>query len=201
MRIIAGTYRSRILKTLKGLALRPTSDYLRETLFNVLGAGTLGSGVSGARFLDVFAGTGAVGIEALSRGAGEVVFIENDESAVALIRKNLEALEVRSDVTVLGMDTLRGLRKLAARQGPGFDFIFLDPPYAAAGEYSRVLDFLGSLTPGALLSLDGVVIAEHRRHFNLPEQVGALQCIRVLRHGDAALSFFRRAEEGISAVE
>jgi 16S rRNA (guanine(966)-N(2))-methyltransferase RsmD len=186
MRVIAGTYRSRILKSLKGLALRPTSDRLRETLFNVLGPT-----VAGARFLDLFAGTGAIGIEALSRGAKEVVFIENHAPAAKLIRQNLESLEIRSGFTVLPLDALRGLAMLASRKRPselGFDAIFLDPPYAAAEEYARVLDFLGSTE---LLAPGGMVIAEHRRSFNLREEAGALGRFRVLKQGDAALSFYR----------
>jgi 16S rRNA (guanine966-N2)-methyltransferase len=188
MRIIAGTYRSRILKSLKGPALRPTSDYLRETLFNVLGPA-----VSGSRFLDVFAGTGAVGIEALSRGAAGVVFIENHPPAAALIRRNLETLKVRSGALVLPVDALRGLEKLAARHTPDdppFDFVFLDPPYAQAQEYDRVLRFLGAAT---FLSPNGRVIAEYRRKFALPERVGHLQRARVLTRGDAALTFYRLA--------
>src|SRR5215469_6403966 len=110
MRVIAGTYRSRILKSLKGMALRPTSDRLRETLFNVLGPG-----IAGARFIDLFAGTGAVGIEALSRGADEVVFVENHAPAATLIRRNLESLEVRKGATVLASDALRGLQTLVSR--------------------------------------------------------------------------------------
>ncbi|MGC1314907.1 MAG: RsmD family RNA methyltransferase, partial [Candidatus Acidiferrum sp.] len=101
MRIIAGKYRSRILKSLKGLALRPTSDRLRETLFNVLGPG-----VAGSRFLDVFAGTGAVGIEALSRGAAEALFIENHAPAVKLIRQNLDSLKITTGFTILAADAL-----------------------------------------------------------------------------------------------
>ncbi len=188
MRVIAGTYRSRILKSLKGQALRPTSDRLRETLFNVLG-----SAVSGSRFLDLFAGTGAIGIEALSRGAKEVVFVENHLPAAALIRRNLESLGIQSGATVLAMDALRALDKLSTRQkrdAMGFDFIFLDPPYAAANDYVRVLESLGS---GNLLAPGGVVIAEHRRSFDLPEEAGALQCYRILQQGDAALSFYRCA--------
>src|SRR6202047_5423031 len=111
MRIIAGTYRSRILKSLKGQDLRPTTDRLRETLFNVLG-----HTVNGARFIDVFAGTGAVGIEALSRGATEVVFIENHAPAAALIRRNLESLGIHTGVTVLAVAALRGLGPLASRK-------------------------------------------------------------------------------------
>ena len=189
MRVIAGIYRSRILKTLKGLALRPTSDKLRETLFNVLGPD-----LTGAHFVDLFAGTGAIGIEALSRGASEVVFIENHPPAATLIRRNLESLEVRSGATVLAVDALRGLAMLAARNkgpAPGFTHIFLDPPYAASKDYARVLEFLGAAD---LLAPGGLVIAEHRRNFDLPEEAGALRRFRVLKQGDAALSFYRHAE-------
>ena len=188
MRVIAGTYRSRILKSLKGRALRPTSDRLRETLFNVLGAD-----VAGSRLLDLFAGTGAIGIEALSRGAVEVVFIENHAPAAALIRRNLESIGVRKGATVLAADVVRGLEKLASeKRGETccFDFIFLDPPYDSANDYARVLESLGS---GNLLSPSGLVIAEHRRNFDLPDGMGALQCYRVLKQGDVALSFYRRA--------
>ena len=186
MRVIAGTYRSRILKSLKGLALRPTSDRLRETLFNVLGPA-----VVGARFVDVFAGTGAVGIEALSRGAAEVVFIENHPPAVALIRKNLESLGVRSGAAVFGAEALRGLEMLSAkRKGDGapFDFVFLDPPYAAAEEYARVLRVLGS---ASFLAPGSVIVAEHHKKFDLPAQAGSLARFRILKQGDAALSFYR----------
>jgi len=190
MRVIAGTYRSRILKSLKGLALRPTSDRLRETLFNVLGPD-----VAGSRFIDLFAGTGAIGIEALSRGAKEVVFVENHAPAAALIRRNLESLGIKSGARVLATDALRGLEKLGSLQNQKagwtlFDFIFLDPPYAEAKEYFRVLDFLGS---GDLLASAAIVIAEHRRSFELPEEVGTVRRYRALKQGDAALSFYRRA--------
>jgi 16S rRNA (guanine966-N2)-methyltransferase len=198
MRVIAGTYRSRILKSLKGLALRPTSDRLRETLFNVLGPS-----VSGARFLDLFAGTGAIGIEALSRGAAEIVFIENYAPAAKLIRRNLDSLAIRSGFTVFPTDVLRGLEMLATRlkdASAGFDFVFLDPPYAAAEEYARVLKFLGAAD---LLAPGGIVVAEHRRSFDLPEEAGVLGRVRVLRQGDAALSFYRsgtsKNEENSSA--
>jgi 16S rRNA (guanine966-N2)-methyltransferase len=188
MRVIAGTYRSRILKSLKGLALRPTSDRLRETLFNVLG-----QAVGGARFLDLFAGTGAVGIEAISRGASDVVVIENHAPAATLIRKNLDSLGVRSGATVLGVDVLRGLEMLLAASRKGgaapFDFVFLDPPYAAAEEYARVLRFLGA---ASFLAPNSIVIAEHRHNFELPARAGALVRYRVLKQGDAALSFYRQ---------
>lgn len=192
MRIIAGTYRSRILKSLKGLALRPTSDRLRETLFNVLGPG-----VAGTRFLDLFAGTGAIGIEALSRGATEVVFVENHAPAVALIRRNLESLGIRSGATVLAVEAVRGLEKFATQRKAGaapFNFVFLDPPYAAAEDYARVLRFLGS---SDIVAFGGLVVAEHSRKLDLPEDFGSLHRSRVLKQGDAALSFYPlRCETG-----
>jgi 16S rRNA (guanine966-N2)-methyltransferase len=187
MRVIAGTYRSRVLKSPKGLSLRPTSDRLRETLFNVLGPE-----VAGSRFVDLFAGTGAIGIEALSRGASEIIFIEKHAPTAALIRRNLESLDVNSGVTVLAVDVLRGLEMLAAKhrtdEAP-IDFVFLDPPYAAAEDYSRVLQFLGD---APFLAHSGIVIAEHRAKWDLAKKAGGLQRFRVLKQGDAALSFFRK---------
>jgi len=188
MRVIAGTYRHRILRSLKGLALRPTSDRLRETLFNVLG-----ESVSDSRFIDLFAGTGAIGIEALSRGASDVVFVENHLPATALIRSNLDSLHIRSRATIMAMDALGALKRLASckkGKSPGYAFVFLDPPYAAAKDYARVLEFLGS---GNLLAPGGIVVAEHRRLVDLSEEMGALRRYRVLKQGDAALSFYRAA--------
>lgn len=186
MRIIAGKFRSRQLKSLKKLTLRPTSDRLRETLFDILS-----NLVMGSRFIDAFAGTGAVGIEALSRGAAEVIFLEKNPNAVSLIKQNLEVLRIRAGARVLPIDALHGLELLAKeirRQHGCLQILFLDPPYASATEYDRVLSFAGSsplLAPGSL------VIAEHRRTFGLPEIIESLQCVRVLRQGDAALTFYR----------
>jgi 16S rRNA (guanine966-N2)-methyltransferase len=184
MRVIAGTYRSRILKSLKGHALRPTSDRLRETLFNILAPG-----VAGSHFIDVFAGTGAVGIEALSRGAVEAVFIENHAPAAALIRRNLQSLDALASAKILPLDAIRGLEKLSASRGvPAlYDFVFLDPPYAAEQDYSRVLQFLST---APFLAPSATIIAEHYKTFSLPEQIGRLSRTRVLVQGDAALSFF-----------
>lgn len=188
MRIIAGKYRSRILKSLKGEALRPTSDRLRETLFDVLGAS-----VEGARFLDVFAGTGAIGIEALSRGAAEAIFIEKHAPAAKLIRQNLDALEITTGYTVLATSALGALEKLAARHtssAPPVHLVFLDPPYAAHKEYGRTLEFLSS-SQAAFLAPDALIIFEHHHKFSLPESTGRLTRTRVLKQGDAALSFYR----------
>src|ERR1700719_814904 len=186
MRIIAGKFRSRQLKSLKGMALRPTTDKLRETLFNVLG-----ELVAEARFVDLFAGTGAVGIEALSRGAREATFVEKHPPAVALIKNNLESLEIRNGARVLTSDALHALKRLpeepAAARVP-IDILFLDPPYADEAQYANVLSFLGGAN---LLAENAVVIAEHQRSLDLPESFGKLERVRVLRKGDAALTFFR----------
>jgi|SRR5215470_13799930 len=186
MRIIAGKFRSRQLKSLKGLALRPTSDRLRETLFNVLA-----DLVPGSRFVDLFAGTGAVGIEALSRGAREVIFIEKHPPAVALIRKNLESLEIHDHIRVLAQDGAQALERLAAEPATPpsrVDLVFFDPPYADEAQYLNTLSFLGKTN---LLADGAVVVTEHLRALDLPESFGKLERVRVLRQGDARLSFYR----------
>ena len=182
MRIIAGRYRSRQLKTLRGAHTRPTSDRLRETLFNVLGAG-----VAGAVAADCYAGSGAVGLEALSRGAEWVYFLENHRPAVKVIRQNLEQLEIESGAEVLAFDVLAGLGGLE-RRGVRLDVVFLDPPYQAAEEYERALGWLGG---SSLLAPEAWVVAEHSRRGTLKETYGALARIRALRQGDAVLTFFR----------
>ncbi|HXC48408.1 MAG TPA: 16S rRNA (guanine(966)-N(2))-methyltransferase RsmD [Candidatus Sulfotelmatobacter sp.] len=186
MRIIAGTFRSRQLKSLKNMAMRPTSDKLRETLFNVLGAM-----VVDARFVDLFAGTGAVGIEALSRGAREAIFVEKHPPAAALIKKNLESLDIHKGARVLKSDALQALKQIAAKPtaaSASMDILFLDPPYAEKEQYASVLSFLGGAN---LLVENAVVIAEHQHSLDLPETFGKLERVRVLRQGDAALTFFR----------
>lgn len=186
MRVIAGKFRSRQLKSLKGLALRPTSDRLRETLFNVLA-----DRVAGSFFVDVFAGTGAVGIEAVSRGARQVVFIEKHAASAALIKKNLQSLGITEGARVLPVDAVHGLEVLAKGKSgdpPGADIVFLDPPYGNAEDYDRVLTCLGF---EGLLHEASLVIAEHRRNFDLPDTAGNLHRVRVLRQGDAVLSFYR----------
>ena len=184
MRVIAGKFRSRTLRSLKGQALRPTSDRLRETLFNILG-----STVEDSLFVDLYAGTGAVGIEALSRGARTAIFIEQHAPATALIRRNLESLCIIDRGQILGLDVLRGLERLEARHTHA-QFIFLDPPYAATDEYERVLEFLGD---SPLVAPGGRVIVEHLRKRALPERIGGLERSRLVEQGDAALSFYRLA--------
>jgi 16S rRNA (guanine966-N2)-methyltransferase len=183
MRVIAGKYRSRQLRTPGFLGIRPTSDRLRETLFNILGPY-----VEDSLFIDLYAGTGAVGIEAISRGAREVFFIDRDPDCISLVRQNLESLEIRTGVEVISANALRGLDKLAARHLIA-DFIFFDPPYADAS-YPDLLEYLDA---SHLVAPRGIVIAEHSSKLDLPERFDRLERTRLLEQGDAALSFYRLA--------
>jgi 16S rRNA (guanine966-N2)-methyltransferase len=194
MRVIAGIYRSRPLLAPRGLDTRPTADRLRETLFNVLIQGALDR-VEGAAFLDLYAGSGAVGIEALSRGATSVTFVEQAASTLSVLQKNLENLGIRgASVRVEKKSSARFLQGGLARGGTArFGVIFLDPPYELADEYSTTLALLGGECAG-LLADDAVVVAEHRRKQPLAERYGSLSRVRVLEQGDAALSFYKAAQ-------
>lgn len=163
---------------------RPTSDRLRETLFNVLAPR-----IEGARFVDLYAGSGAVGIEALSRGAEHVRFVENAAGAVKAIRANLAALKIAPDYLIEERSAMAALEGMLKRDEKA-EIIFLDPPYEAQQEYVRMFQLLGSERGLALLSDDGRVIAEHRAKEQLAEAYGRLERIRVLKQGDAALSFY-----------
>jgi len=183
MRIIAGKFRSRQLKSLKGLALRPTSDMLRETLFNILGPR-----VEESRFLDLFAGTGAVGIEALSRGAISAVFVENHPAAVRIIRENLASLEIKSEARIIASAVTPALAKLQEERAAVFDFIFLDPPYANENDYESTFH---SLENSSLVAESTIVIAEHHKKSPLAKSIGHLEQFRILPQGDASLSFYK----------
>lgn len=189
MRVIAGTYRSRPLAAPRGAKTRPTSDRLRETLFNILAPL-----IAGARFADLYAGTGAVGIEALSRGAGHVYFAERAAPAVAAIRANLAALRIQSEYTLEARGTAALLEQLA-RVGAAVDLVFLDPPWEAAAEYDATMEFLGGARGSAVLAGGAVVIAEHSSRSSLAERYGRLAQTRRLTQGDAALSFYAVAAE------
>jgi 16S rRNA (guanine966-N2)-methyltransferase len=184
MRVIAGEYRSRPLKSLPGLDLRPSSDRLRETLFNVLAsAGTL----EGSVWLDLFAGTGAVGIEALSRGARQVYFVESERKHARLIRENLQSLKIAEGFEVYESDVASALRSLEA-SGVLCDFCFLDPPYSMRGACERTLEFLGE---SRMVGPSTIVIAEHEKRYDPGEEFGTLARFRKIAQGDAALSLYR----------
>ncbi len=175
MRIISGKYKSRRLRGTPLAGIRPTSDKLKETVFNVLG-----QGVEGAAFLDACAGLGGMGIEALSRGASFVCFIEQSRKACQVIRENLKALEIREGFDILEMDLARALRGLNRQ----FDIVFADPPYDRDDLYDAILR-APVLAPGGLL------IVEHSKRKTLPDAAGSLHEIRSLVQGDARLAFYR----------
>jgi 16S rRNA (guanine966-N2)-methyltransferase len=172
MRVIGGEFRSRVLKSVPGLDTRPTPDRLREALFNVLRPR-----IAGAVFADLYAGTGAVGIEALSRGAARAIFVEHNRAAVSVIRENLRSLELESRAQVREARTLQMLKKIEA------DIIFLDPPYELAKEYALALEALGSRP-------SGLVIAQHDVRLKLDESYGTLKREKVMKQGDNVLSFY-----------
>ncbi|MHB1936903.1 MAG: 16S rRNA (guanine(966)-N(2))-methyltransferase RsmD [Acidobacteriaceae bacterium] len=182
MRVIAGKFRSQSLVTPKGRDTRPTSDRLRETLFNVISPN-----IQDAVFADLFAGTGAVGIEALSRGARQVYFAENAKVPLGTLRHNLDRLQIRDQAIIDSAGVMPLLRRLL-RQKICLDLIFLDPPYKDRLAYETVLSFLAEHpipTAGAL------AIVEHSRRFCLPDVGPKLLPYRVIEQGEAALTFFR----------
>ncbi|HEX3571684.1 MAG TPA: 16S rRNA (guanine(966)-N(2))-methyltransferase RsmD, partial [Acidobacteriaceae bacterium] len=189
MRVIAGTFRSRQLSAPRGMQTRPTSDRLRETLFNILAPR-----LDGSRFVDLYAGTGAVGIEALSRGAEHVWFAENAEPAFASLRQNLSALKISRGFTLEDRGVGAMLQRLGKLPQP-VDLVFLDPPYEAEDEYAGTLNFLGSVPGRTVLAPHAVVVAEHSSKVKLAMRYGALEQTRLLKQGDAALSFFSVAKQ------
>ena len=183
MRVIAGIYRGRVLKSPADNRTRPTSDRLRETLFNVLTPRIDDE----TRFLDLCAGTGAVGIEALSRGCAFVTFVDRSKKACALIEENLDKLDVpESETEILAFEaenfTGREHRK-------GWDIVFYDPPYEA--DHSLVLHDFGNKHD--LLNKEGVLVVEHHAKKPVPDLVGSLRRWRILKQGETNLSFYENA--------
>ncbi len=172
MRIIAGEFRSRRLKSIHGSATRPTPDRLRETLFDILGPR-----IAGATFLDAYAGTGAVGIEALSRGAAHAFFLERNRAALEAIRENLASLRLEPRATVVAGPVLLTLPKYHA------DIVFLDPPYGLEREYAAVLELLSETPPK-------ILVVQHSVRLALGDVYGVLRRARIVKQGDNALSFY-----------
>jgi 16S rRNA (guanine966-N2)-methyltransferase len=185
VRIIAGKYRGRNLKSPPSLDTRPTSDRLRETLFNVIAPR-----IRDVRFLDLCAGSGAVGIEALSRDATHTTFVDRSRNMRGLIQSNLELCQVPEDkVSVVMSEALEFLRKTIKRKVQAWDIVFFDPPYA--DDYVSVMEALGGFA-SELLAPDALLIVEHFHKNELPAEVGNLTRQRVLKQGDSALSFYDR---------
>jgi 16S rRNA (guanine966-N2)-methyltransferase len=186
MRVIAGKYRSRPLYSLRGMDIRPTSDRLRETLFNVLTAGNARA-LEGSVWLDLFAGSGAIGIEALSRGAKEVYFVENSHAAAEAIRGNLKNLGITQGSHVVEDDLPRAFWRME-RQKIAADVVFIDPPYRMKAAYPATLRALADCS---LIWAMSVVIAEHEKKFDPGQEFGPLRRFRLLVQGSIALSFYR----------
>jgi 16S rRNA (guanine(966)-N(2))-methyltransferase RsmD len=182
MRVIAGEYKGRQLKTLDGMNVRPTSDKLRETLFNIIA-----QRIRGKRFMDLCSGSGAVGIEALSRGAADVTFIEQSRRAHQIISENLRSCGIADSVHVVNRDVLTALKYFVS-QALKFDIIYFDPPYDSE-VYSPVLFLLGK---NEILEEDGIVIVEHRHNVELADGYESLELYRQVKQGDSRLSFYRK---------
>jgi 16S rRNA (guanine966-N2)-methyltransferase len=188
LRVISGSARGRRLLSPKNLRIRPTADRVKESLFNILAvlAGNFGS----CRVLDIFAGTGSLGIEALSRGAAQAVFIDNHRESVQLVAKNLRLLSFADRGRIVEMEALAALRSLEKREAP-FSLVFIDPPYRQ-GLAEKVL---GYLADSALIDVDSLVIAEIAAGEVLPEEFGLLREFDRRGYGDTAIAFFRRTGE------
>jgi 16S rRNA (guanine(966)-N(2))-methyltransferase RsmD len=172
MRVIGGEFGSRRLKTPTGLATRPTPDRLREAVFNVIAPR-----LAGTVFLDAYAGSGAMGIEALSRGARKAIFIEKNHAAVRIIRENLAALGIEDRASVIHAQAAPQISRYDA------DIVFLDPPYELGREYAAALRAIGDSSPQ-------LALVQHPPRVELPEETGPLRRTRVLKHGDNCVSFF-----------
>ncbi len=185
MRVTAGAERGRKIRAPRGSHTRPTGAKVREAVFNILGP------LSPDAVLDLYAGTGALGIEALSRGAGRAVFVERDGRALAALHRNLREFELTRRARVIDCNVAVALRRLADEETQKFSLVFVDPPYAA-GEVEPVLALLSG---GQILDNGAVVIVEHGRRHQPPERVGALELVDRRFYGDTGLSFYRRHRE------
>ncbi len=184
MRVIAGRYKGRKLKAPAWEGLRPTSDRLKETLFNVLG-----EMVGGARVLDGFAGSGALGIEALSRGAASVTFIDEDARAVALVDANVRHCGISSGYVIIRGSFAGAVRRVPA--GQAFDLVLLDPPY----EYANLAEAIAAAD--GCRSPEGILVLEHARRRDVPERGASFRRIRIVTAGASALSFYRAAGDAV----
>ncbi|MCQ9208245.1 MAG: 16S rRNA (guanine(966)-N(2))-methyltransferase RsmD [Omnitrophica bacterium] len=184
MRVIAGKFKGRILKMPKGAKIRPSSQKIKAALFNILG-----EQIHGASFLELFAGSGNIGIEALSHGAVKVTFVERNRLCIKAIQSNLKRLGLEAEI--LSFDVERAIH-LLKQKGEKFDFVFLDPPYYE----DKLKNCLIKLGRYDILRPHSYVIAEHNKREVLPEQLPRLKLMFTKRYGDAALSFYRKEGKG-----
>lgn len=181
MRVIAGTYRGRRLRGPQGTALRPTSDRVREAVFSILG-----NRLPGSRFLDLYAGTGAIGIEALSRGAQHVAFVESNAEALKLLHQNVSDCGLINRATVRAETVKQFVTQSDLALGP-YDIVYADPPYAAAHELEALFT---PVVVKRMLSPDARIVAEHAAKTSLPAELGGCVFLRRYAYGDTAVSVF-----------
>jgi len=185
MRVIAGEFKGRRLDRIEGMDIRPTSDKVKESLFNILGDAVVDS-----RFLDLFGGTGGIGIEALSRGAKHVVFIDVSAKSIKVLKGNLEHLNIKENVEVFNTDYSTAISKLH-KYGKKFDIIFIDPPYSVG----MAQDALKEIDKHSILAQSGLVVVEHDTRDEMPARIGRLGIFRSKQYGNTTLSFYDLDQE------
>ncbi len=186
MRVNTGSAKGKKLKTIPGIEVRPTSDKVKAAVFN-----TIGQDLTGSHFLDLFSGTGGMGIEALSRGADLSVFIEKNIVCVKIIYENLKITGLDQRAVLLKTDIFRGLAKLS-RENKSFDFIFLDPPYFK----SLYIPVLEAISEGEFLKRDGFLIVEHSKQILMPEKVFSLEQGKIKKYGDTMITYYHFTKGG-----
>ncbi len=186
MRVISGVCKGRPLKAVQGMTTRPTTDKVKESLFNIIGPY-----FDGGKVLDLFSGSGSLGLEALSRGMEKGVFVEKDPKALQVIKTNIQACRMEEESEVLRSDALRSIKALGGR-GMRFDLIMMDPPYKIANTIPSILN---AIEENQLLLEGGLIICEHGEELELPEQIGSFEKYRFEKYGITAISFFRRQDE------
>lgn len=189
MRVIGGIFKGRKLKSFKGRAIRPTSDMVREAVFSILGS-VQGFEFTGSKALDLFAGTGAMGIEAMSRGGKFAVFVDDSKESTALISKNLEACGIEASATIVKKDALSAISHFS-RQGEKFDLVFIDPPYVG----TLLADAMNAITSAGILNDKAVVVAETSKRTPLKEAPSGLQTLVEKRYGDTLIYIFSLIEK------
>ncbi len=180
MRVIAGKYRGRKLENFEGMDIRPTSDRVKESLFNILGHKLMG-----CSFLDLFGGTGSIGIEAVSRGAEKVVFVDTGVKSIKVLRSNLESLKITERVEIYNTDYENALSKMGSANSL-FDFIFIDPPY----NKQIAQNALGIISDLGILHSEGIIVVEHDVLDSMPDRVGILVKDREKKYGSTMLSMY-----------
>lgn len=185
MRVIAGDFKGRRLDPIEGMDIRPTSDKVKESLFNILGNSVIDS-----VFLDLFGGTGAIGIEALSRGAKHVVFIDSSAKSIKVLKGNLDKLNIKDKAEVYNTDYSTAISKLY-KYGRQFDIVFIDPPYRVGIAESA----LKEIDKNPILAQSGIIVVEHDTKDDMPEKAGKLFKYRIKHYGSTSLSFYSHSTD------